>query len=282
MTDPYLHSMAEFADLILAALDIAGARNVVEIGAEEGGMSCHLAARAARIGGHVTCIDPAPRPAFLDWVRGQEHVRHLAATSLDAMPGMGGCDAWMIDGDHNYYTVLHELKIADALSRRDGRPLLAFLHDVGWPCGRRDFYYAPERIPEDWRQPHRFDVGVTIDMPGVRRNRGLRGEGSFAVALFEGGPHNGVLTAVEDFLDHARTPERPLAFAMVPLVLGLGVVFDASVNWAPELAEMLRPWHDNRMLAAVEHNRLRNYLTALEWQDEAAARGWMAHVASNG
>jgi hypothetical protein len=39
--------------------------------------------------------------------------------------------------------VFHELVAADALSRRDGRPLLALLHDVGWPCSRRDMYYAP-------------------------------------------------------------------------------------------------------------------------------------------
>ena len=28
------------------------------------------------------------------------------------------------------------------------------MHDVLWPYGRRDLYYAPERIPEEFRQPY--------------------------------------------------------------------------------------------------------------------------------
>jgi hypothetical protein len=49
----------------------------------------------------------------------------------------------VIDGDHNYYTVLRELRLADSVARRDGRPLLAFMHDVGWPCARRDPIMPP-------------------------------------------------------------------------------------------------------------------------------------------
>ena len=41
-----------------------------------------------------------------------------------------------------------------ATAREAGAPLpVCFLHDVGWPYGRRDLYYAPERIPEEFRQP---------------------------------------------------------------------------------------------------------------------------------
>ena len=43
----------------------------------------------------------------------------------------------------------------------------------------------------------------------------------------ERGARNGVLTAVEDFLGLADTPERRLCYAHVPAVLGLGVVFAA-------------------------------------------------------
>ena len=38
---------------------------------------------------------------------------------------------------------------------RPGAPLpLLIMHDVCWPYGRRDLYYAPERIPEEFRQPY--------------------------------------------------------------------------------------------------------------------------------
>ena len=46
MPGPLLHSMAEFADIILTSLEIAEAREVVEIGAEHGTMTKRLLAHA--------------------------------------------------------------------------------------------------------------------------------------------------------------------------------------------------------------------------------------------
>jgi hypothetical protein len=186
------------------------------------------------------------------------------------MPGLSDVDAWVIDGDHNYYTVFHELTLADRLSRRDGRPLLAFLHDVSWPTARRDMYYAPERIPAEWRHPYDADSGVTLEHPQLMRGRGFRGAGQFAWATHMGGPRNGVLTAVEDFLTGTRASGRSMALVHVPAVFGLGVVFDATAPWAAEVAGYLHPFHDNALLASMEANRLRNYLAVIEWQDRAA------------
>ncbi|NIJ66533.1 hypothetical protein FHR20_003506 [Sphingomonas leidyi] len=265
-----IHSMSEFSDIILHGLQIAGARNIAEVGAEFGGMSQQLAAYARVAGGSLTSIDPAPKAEFLAWARQTPEVRHIAEPSHDAMPKLSDIDAWVIDGDHNYYTVINELRIADQIARRDGRPLLALLHDVSWPCARRDCYYAPDRIPEEHRHPHSFEGGVSLGQPGCLPDRGFRGAGSFAWALHEGGPRNGVLTAVEDFRAEAQTEARPLAWAHVPAVFGLGVLFDSSAPWAPALAEMIVPWHNNKLLAALEANRLRNYLAVIDWQDRTA------------
>ena len=266
-----IHSMSEFSDIILHGLQIAGARNIAEVGAEFGGMSQQLAAYARVASGSLTSIDPAPKAEFLAWARETPEVRHIAEPSHDAMPTLSGIDAWVIDGDHKYSTVINELRIADQLARRDGKPLLAILHDVSWPCARRDFYYAPERIPEEHRHAHSHDAGVILGDPGWHENRGFRSGGHFAWALHEGGPRNGVLTAVEDFRAEAQTGERPLAWAHVPAVFGLGVLFDSSAPWAPALAEMIVPWHNNKLLAALEQNRLRNYLAVIDWPDRAAA-----------
>ena len=266
-----IHSMTEFSDIMLGTLHAAGARNLAEVGAEFGGMSQQLAAYAQVTGGSLTSIDPCPKQEFLDWVAQCPSVNHVAAASLDAMPGCKDIDGWVIDGDHNYYTVLNELRIADANAKRDSKPLLALMHDVSWPCGRRDFYYAPERIPAEHRHPYSFDAGVTLGNPGVLNNRGFRGAGQFAVALHEGGPKNGVLTAIEDFLEEARTPERPLAWAMVPAVFGLGIIFDATAPWAADVAQVVHPYHDNKLIASLELNRLRNYLAVIDWQDRQAA-----------
>ena len=204
MPELLIHSMSEFSDIILEVLDIAEACRIVEIGAEFGGMSQTLANFALQHGGELTSIDPNPKPEFLDWAASSGSVRHIPLTSLEAIPTLEDVQAWVIDGDHNYYTVYHELHAIDALCRRDGKPLLAFLHDVSWPSGRRDMYYAPEEIPADWRHPYDFESGATLGSPDLARGRGFRGCGSFAMALHEGGPRNGVLTAVEDFIDELR------------------------------------------------------------------------------
>lgn len=61
-----IHSMSEFSDLILDALKRADARNIVEIGAEYGGMSALVAEHCRARGGQFTTIDPAPKREFLD------------------------------------------------------------------------------------------------------------------------------------------------------------------------------------------------------------------------
>jgi hypothetical protein len=271
MSDLLIHSMSEFAPLILGCLERAAVRNIAEIGAEFGGMSHQLADHCGKVGGALISIDPAPQDEFIAWTNECPNVHHIAQPSLEAMPGLADIDAWMLDGDHNYYTVFNELKIADEVSCHDGKPLLVILHDVSWPCARRDMYYAPERIPDEHRHPCSFDAGVTLGDDGSRTNRGMRGMGNFAWALEARGPRNGVLTAVEDFLAEANCDERPLGFANIPAVFGLGVLFDMTAEWAGDLTEMLAPYHDNPLIASLEVNRLRNYLAVIDWQDRQAA-----------
>lgn len=284
MADLLIHSMSEFSELILGALALAGAREIVEIGAEYGGMSAELAAYCKAQGGRLTSIDPGPKPEFRDWLAAHPEVRHLATTSLEAFgqPGqeagkqldqeLGHVDAWMIDGDHNWYTVYHELVAIESISRRDGKPMLAFLHDIAWPAARRDMYYAPERIPADYRHPHSYDAGAKLGSPDLINGRGFRGMGHFAFATVEGGPRNGVLTAVEDFMARALQSGREFGFAEIPAVFGLGVLFDMDAAWSAPLAELLLPFHQNKLLRTLEDNRLRNYLQVIEMQDEAVSR----------
>ena len=267
MADLLIHSLSEFAWLILPALETAGARNRVEIGAEFGGMSQHLADFCASRQGQLTSIDPAPKPEFVQWVASRPHVRHLAEPSLDALPRLGDVDAFIVDGDHNYYTVVRELRFALAISQRDAKPFFALVHDVGWPCARRDQYYNPDAIPAAHRHPYSFTAGITLEDNGHLIGRGFRGNGHWAPALVAGGARNGVLTAVEDFLEQARREGTALAYAHLPAVFGLGIIFDAAAPFAEHLALLLAPWHDNPLLATLELNRLRNYLAVIDWQD---------------
>ncbi|MCC6214304.1 MAG: class I SAM-dependent methyltransferase [Polyangiaceae bacterium] len=268
MSEPLLlHSLGEFACLTLPALEAAGASVICEIGAEHGGNTTHLGRWLGPRGGRLVSIDPSPGAAYLDWVAAHRDLaRHVALPSLEAIPQVGAQDAWFVDGDHNWYTVFHELAAIERVQRAAGRPLLAFLHDVGWPWARRDLYYAPDRIPEDARQPHSWDLGVRLGAAAAAPG-GFRGCGAFAVALREGGPRNGVLTAVEDF--GAASPVEYF-WASVPGVFGLGVLFDRAHPAAADLANLFGPLHDHPLLAKLERSRLANYLTVIDWQDRAA------------
>jgi hypothetical protein len=271
MADLLIHSMSEFSGIMIDALTIAGAREIVEIGAEFGGMSKCLADHVAPLGGMLTSIDPAPQPAFTSWVAGNPHVCHLPMTSLEALPGLAAADAWVIDGDHNWYTVYHELQAIRRICQNAGKPMLAFLHDIGWPSGRRDQYYAPDQIPPEFRQLYAYDDGAVLDQCFLVPGRGFRGMGSFAFALAEGGSRNGVLTAVEDFLAETIAAGKEMGFAEIPGVFGLGVIFDLDAAWSGAMADLLLPYHDNALLKALERNRLANYLRVIEFQDELAA-----------
>ena len=269
MPELLIHSMSEFSDVILGVLDAADAREIVEIGAEYGGMSAMLADHVQARDGHLVSVDPAPKAEFLQWAAGRHDVKHVALTSIAAFPELVNVDAWVIDGDHNWYTVYNELQQIDALGKRDGKPLLALLHDVAWPTGRRDMYYAPEQIPVPFRHAHSYEGGARLGQAMLDPHTGFRGMGNFALALHEGGPRNGVLTAVEDFLGEQHAAGRQLGFAEIPAVFGLGILFDLHAPWSARVAELVLPYHDNKLLRALEENRLRNYLRVIELQDAA-------------
>lgn len=270
MPDLLIHSMSEFADIIFDAIGTAEARDIVEIGAEYGGMSKLLADHAARVGGSLTSIDPAAKPEFIEWIATQpETLRHIAEPSLAALPQVGRADAWLIDGDHNWYTVYHELHAIDRNCRDHGRPMLAFLHDIGWPSGRRDMYYAPDQIPAEHRHPYSYDGRAVPGFAGLVAEGGFFGHGHFAWAAHEGGPRNGVLTAVEDFLADLHRQGRTMAFAEVPAVFGLGVLFSEDAPWSEALGQAILPYHQHPLLASLEANRLANYLRVIELQEMA-------------
>jgi hypothetical protein len=270
-----MYSMTVFSDLIFPVLEFAQANQVVEIGADTGGMSLMLAEFCFNRGGRLTSIDPAPTPAFRTWATFNPQVHHVDLPSLEALPTLTNIDAWIIDGDHNWYTVYNEITEAEKLCRRDNKPLLAFFHDICWPCARRDMYYAPERIPAEFRHPFSRENGVTLGNAMLLLNRGFRGGNNFAWAMHEGGPRNGVLTAIEDFMAERYREGQEFGFAEIPGLLGLGVLFDLNMPWSGEVANFLLPHHQNKLLRIVEEDRVRNSLRAHDlWDDarEAAAR----------
>jgi hypothetical protein len=184
-----------FADTVIKPYIVAsGYRRICEVGASFGKNTDKLLELDAVT---IDVVDPCLDTDLAEKYRGNERVRVHRGISLDVLPTLSGqYDCILIDGDHNWYTVYHELK---AIKTRDlikpGGTI--FFHDVGWPYGRRDMYFQPELIPQEYIQPYRKE-GIVYGESALSSASALNA--SFCNAIHEGGQKNGVLTAVEDFL----------------------------------------------------------------------------------
>jgi hypothetical protein len=242
-------SLSNLAEVMFGCLDAAAVRSLVEVGAFHGKSTRDLLAWAEGSGVRVIAVDPAPEPGLTELAAGRDDLELIAATSHDALRAIGSVDAVILDGDHNYYTLSEELRLIEEGSPGAAMPLV-LLHDMGWPHARRDSYYAPERIPAQDRQPLLRNVYLAPWEPRVVEQGGL----PFAcVAEREGGPRNGTLTAVEDFIG-ARDD---LAIAVVPAFFGLGVLWHRRAPWAAAVEEVVAPWDRNPLLERLEANRIR-------------------------
>jgi len=153
-TDPHAadpgrwgHSLVNLAEIMLPCLDAAGARSVIEVGAYAGDLTEVLVEWAAGSGAKVWAIDPSPQDRLVKLDEQREELELVRETSLVGLPQIPPADAVIVDGDHNYYTVSEELRLIDEAAAGGDLPLLLF-HDVCWPHGRRDDYYAAELIPD--------------------------------------------------------------------------------------------------------------------------------------
>jgi cephalosporin hydroxylase/glycosyltransferase involved in cell wall biosynthesis len=222
-------------DIIAPVIDAVSARRIIEIGALRGETTTRM---LKRLGSdcELHVIDPLPQfdPAEHEQAFPGRYRFHLG-TSLEVLPDLPRADVVLIDGDHNWYTVYHELSLLAETARQARTPLpVLILHDVGWPYGRRDLYYSPERIPAGFRQPHRR-AGMRPGQSMLVGNAGMNRD--MANAEHEGGPRNGVMTALDDFV--SEHPE-PLRIVVVPIFYGLAIVAEDQVlGRHPALAALL-------------------------------------------
>ncbi len=192
---------------------------MLEIGADRGWNTQYLLAYCRETGTHLTIIDPAPDPELKGRLNGYEQeYTHFPLKSIDGIPAITPPDLALIDGDHNWFTVFSELTLlfARAASTSNALPVILF-HDVAWPYGRRDMYYNPDNLNAENRHPYAYR-GMVPDSSDLV-DHGMNG--SFANALYEGGPQNGVLTAIEDFIASISTGVK---FYTLPFFNGFGIL----------------------------------------------------------
>jgi len=245
--------LAHWEPVVEPLLDALSPDVVVEVGMAHGDTTERLVEFAAGHGCTLHGIDPAPRERLelerLHERLGERFVFHQD-TSLDALPRIRDADAVLLDGDHNWYTVHAELTSLAEVAAAEGRPFpLTLLHDVGWPYARRDMYHDPRAIPAAHRHPFRR-AGMIRGRSELAEHGGVNAR--INNALHEGGPRNGVLTAIDDFLAEMRERgEATLSYQGVTGFSGLGILVDERrLERAPVLRERLAELRSPEWLAA--------------------------------
>ncbi len=255
------YSLTNVAELLFPCLDAISPDSVVEVGAYRGVLTEALLNWAGDSGAAITAIDPEPEEELLELEQGHPELELVREPSHEALAHLPLADAVILDGDHNYYTLTEELRLIDEKSRGRAFPLLLF-HDVCWPHARRDTYYDPDRIPEDQRQPIARDSAI---VPGESGTTWAGLHYPFAAAQ-EGGPRNGVLTAIEDFVEGRDR----LRLAIVPIFFGFGVLWREDAAWSSEVARILEPFDRNPILERLEANRVAQMIDHILMEQQQA------------
>jgi hypothetical protein len=220
-----------WSSIVEPLLKVHRPKVIVEVGSEAGLNLARLVNFAIQHDAAVHAVDPKPLFDVEEWTRrsGGRLTVHRDV-SLKVIPRLPPFDTLFIDGDHNWYTVFHELKAIESRSTELAQPFpLVLLHDIGWPWGRRDLYYAPDTIPPQFRQPY--------TQPDKRAASQAGFHADFCRAVQEGGPRNGVLTAVEDFLKESPESQELIK---LPGFAGLGILATPRHRRSnPPLAEFL-------------------------------------------
>lgn len=258
-----------YEDIIKPIFEMENVKNVVEIGAKLGENTAKLIFYANSCGGRAYSVDPCPDFPADKWERENKgHFIMLKDLSLNVIKDIRDADVFLIDGDHNWYTVYHELcEIAKNYSP-EKFPLVMF-HDIGWPYDRRDLYYSPETIPEEYRQsyerkaiyPGRSELGNE----GINEN--------LLNAVKDGGEKNGVRTAVEDFINEYSA--FSLKLYMIEALHGLGMIanekkYPEAVKYftsAEALRKAIAIGEKDRIREMIKNNELRRKIKSFKQKD---------------
>ncbi len=231
------------------------AKYIVEVGSDSGINTENILKYCMENDARLTAIDPLPK-FDIDKYKDKygDKFEIYKDLSLSRLPLLKDYDVILIDGDHNWYTVYNELKIIEKTFKDKKFPVI-FLHDVGWPYGRRDLYYNPENIPKYFQHPYK-KLGI---YPGKLE---LVDEGGLNNHLFNSvyanNPNNGVLAAVEDFIDES---ELEFYFDMTPAFYGLGILYPKMDKLKKTIESVIE---NSDLMAVLEKERAKLSIFNLE------------------
>lgn len=227
-------------------------KHIVEVGSEYGHNTKELLKYCDENDAKLTSIDP--KPLFdVEELKGKYESRFemLEGLSLDVLPSIQDYDMVLLDGDHNWFTVYHELKLIETEFEDGEFPLIVF-HDISWPYGRRDLYYNPDTIPKEYLNPY-AQRGICPGKSELVENGGLNPE--LYNAIEENTPRNGVLTGIEDFL---KETDLDLTFKTINAFHGLGILYPKNLKIDEIISEILSK---NDIPSILEKHYLKEIIT---------------------
>lgn len=225
-----------WVDIVRPLLETTDAGHLLQIGAYKGDHTRHLLQHCKAVKGSLIVIEPFVVPELEQVLAGSECGLLLAAKSHVAIPQIHTrIDAVLLNGDLNYHAVYGDLlAIADMAKRTGGAFPTVVLKSMSWPYARRDMYYDPESVPAQDRHDYER-MGMTPWSSGLEE-RAINAP--FCNARQEGGPRNGVLTAVEDFI---RDSSDVLCLFKLPINHGLGIIYRPNTTTADFIERMVAP-----------------------------------------
>ena len=205
--------------LIRPIIESVDAKYIVEVGSDTGINTRNILDYCIDNNARMTAIDPFPKFDIDQYkIEFDDKFEIFEELSLNRLPLLEDYDVVLLDGDHNWYTAYNELKIIEKSFKNKNYPII-FVHDVGWPYARRDLYYNPENIPDCFRQPYKR-LGISPCQTGLQKEGGIN-QGLYN-SIYENTPKNGVLTAVEDFIEDS---DLDFSFKIINAFFGLGILF---------------------------------------------------------
>lgn len=238
-------------------------RQIMEVGAEFGWNTRRLLDYCRETGARLHVVDPVLHPDLAATLAdfNEEYV-YIQGKSLEAIPTAPAPDLVLLDGDHNWYTINAELHLLYRRAAEAGvAPPLALMHDCAWPYARRDMYYDPETLSGAQRHPYAY-LGCELGRSELSED-GMSSH--LANAQHEGGPRNGVLTGIEDFVAEAQPGAK---LHVLPFFNGLGILVPearstpalealiASFTQGESLLQTAKELEESHMRSRVEYAQL--------------------------
>jgi len=192
---------------------------IIEIGSFTGINTKNLLNYCKQYNSKLTSIDPKPHfnvTKFKNEFYGNFEM--IEDISLNCLPHLNNYDTILIDGDHNWYTVYNELKLIEKKFNQKTFPFI-LLHDISWPYGRRDAYYCPTNIPKNFLNKYE-KLGVAPNQKELLKNGGINPTINHAITEYT--DRNGVLTAIENFLNETKLN---LSFYKINGFNGMGIIY---------------------------------------------------------